>query len=307
MFGFGAATFSTADIPDLSGKVILVTGGNSGLGLSTILELAKHNPTQIYLAARSKPKAQTALTEIKEKLPNAPVTFLELDLSDFASIKTAADVIKNATTRLDILMNNAGIMATPPGLTKNGYELQFGTNHMGHALLTTLLIPILQKTAKEHGEARIVNLSSTAHNWPPSGGLRLHECKTEMRDSSNMARYGQSKLANILFTKGLAKHYPDIKSVAVHPGVVNTTPLQNFNANLSWLAAPARFLTGLVTVEAAEGALTQLFAATSKEAKTGTYYVPIAEESAGSGYARDEKLMEALWDYTQKELEAAGY
>lgn len=272
-----------------------------------MLELAKHNPAQIFLAARSKDRADAAISEIQSKVPNAAIKFLELDLTDFASIKKAADEVNKSTDRLDVLMNNAGIMATPAGLTKNGYELQFGTNHMGHALLTKLLLPVLQKTAKEQGEARIVNLSSAAHMWPVKDGVCLEECKTDMQSTTTFARYGQSKLANILFTKALAKHYPDIKSMALHPGVVNTELQRGPAATWPWLAVPLRFFSGILGMTAANGALTQLFAATSKGAKTGTYYVPTAKEDAGSDYARDEKLIDALWDYTQKELEAAGY
>lgn len=269
--------------------------------------MAKHNPAQIFLAARSKDRADAAIADIKDKVPNAAIKFLELDLTDFASIKKAADEVTKSTDRLDVLMNNAGIMATPPGLTKDGYELQFGTNHMGHALLTKLLLPVLQKTAKDQGEARIVNLSSAGHMWPAKDGVCLEECKTDMQSTSSFARYGQSKLANILYTKGLAKHYPDIKSMAVHPGGVNTELQRGPAATWPWVATPMRVLSGILMVTAADGALTQLFAATSKDAKTGTYYVPTAKENAGSGYARDEKLIDALWDYTQKELEAAGY
>ncbi|QDS68612.1 hypothetical protein FKW77_001264 [Venturia effusa] len=307
MFGFGTSTFKAEDIPDLSGKVILVTGGNAGLGAASVLELAKHNPAQILLAARSKERADAAIAAIKEKVPDAAIKFLELDLTDFASIKKAADEVNKSSGRLDVLMNNAGIMATPPGLTKDGYELQFGTNHMGHALLTKLLLPLLQKTAKEHGEARVVNLSSVAHTWSVKGGICLEECKTDMRGTSSFTRYGQSKLANILFTKGLAKHYPDIKSIAVHPGGVNTELQRGPAANWPWLVAPMKIAFKLLAVTPEDGALTQLFAATSKDAKTGAYYVPTAKEDPGSAQARDEKLIDALWDYTQKELEAAGY
>jgi NAD(P)-dependent dehydrogenase (short-subunit alcohol dehydrogenase family) len=235
------------------------------------------------------------------------VKFLELDLTDFTSIKKAADEVTQSTDRLDILMNNAGIMATPPGLTKDGYEIQFGTNHMGHALLTRLLLPTLQKTAKEQGDARIVNLSSMGHNWPAKGGISLQECKTDMRSTTTWARYGQSKLANILFTKGLASHYPEIKSIAVHPGAIDTGLQRGPTASWPWVEMPMKILSRVVMYPASEGALTQLFAATSKDAKTGIYYVPTAKENDGSSYARDENLVKELWDYTEKELDAAGY
>lgn len=259
------------------------------------------------MAARSKDRANKVIAEVKGQIPNAAIRFIELDLADFASIKKVADEVIKSTDRLDILMNNAGT-GQPPGLTKDGYEINFGTNHMGHALLTKLLLPVLQRTAKEQGEARIVNLSSSAHTWTPKGGICFEECKTDMRRTNTLTRYGQSKLANLLFTKGLAKHYPDIKSMAVHPGSTNTEISQGPIAKWPpWLRIPANILAGLLMATAAEGALTQLFAATGEDVKSGTYYVPVAKENAASAHARDEKLIDALWEYTQKELESAGY
>ncbi|KAF2493072.1 retinol dehydrogenase [Lophium mytilinum] len=310
MFGFGATAFKAEDIPDLSGKVILVTGGNSGLGAESILQLAKHNPSKIYLAARTEAKANTAIAAIKEKVPNATITFLELDLGSLASVKKAADAVTQSTGRLDILLNNAGIMATPAGLTKDGYEIQFGTNHMGHALLTRLLLPTLQKTAKEQGanaDVRIVNLSSKGHGWAPKGGLVLDQCKTDMASTATFVRYGQSKLANILYTKALAARYPAIRCVSVHPGAVDTGLVRGPGQSWPILVWPMWFVIQFSAVNVAHGALTQLFAATSKDAKTGAYYVPTAQENAGSAYAQDEKLVDVLWDYTEKELNAAGY
>jgi NAD(P)-dependent dehydrogenase (short-subunit alcohol dehydrogenase family) len=275
-----------------------------------VLQLAKHNASRIYLAARTQAKADTAIASIKEKIPNAAITFLELDLSSFASIKAAADTLTESTDRLDILLNNAGVMANPAALTKDGYEIQFGTNHMGHALLTRLLLPTLQKTAAAQGataDVRIVNLSSRGHMWAPKGGLRLEACKTDMRDVYTWTRYGQSKLANILYAKALAERFPGIKCVSVHPGSVDTGLVRGPGESWPWLKTLMWVLGRVLTVSVAHGALTQLFAATSKDAKSGAYYVPTAKEDKGSTYARDEKLVKALWDYTQKELDAAGY
>jgi retinol dehydrogenase-12 len=284
--------------------------GNSGLGAESVLQLAKHNPSQIYLAARTEAKANSAIEQIKEQVPKAAVTYLELDLGSFASVKTAADTFTKSTERLDVLMNNAGIMATPAGLTKDGYEAQFGTNHMGHALLTRLLLPTLQKTAKEQGDkadVRIVFLSSEGHKLAPKGGLALPECKTDMQSYSTWSRYGQSKLANILYAKELATRYPEIKTIAVHPGGVATGLIRGPAETYPMFKAPIQVLTKLFATSVANGALTQLFAAASKDAKTGTYYVPTAKEDLGSANARDKKLAKELWDYTQQELDAAGY
>lgn len=149
------------DIPDLTGQVIIVTGGNAGLGFESIRQLAKHNPAHIYLAARSKQKAEEAIQKLKETNPQCPpISFLSLDLASFASIKAAARTFMSSESRLDILMNNAGIMDTPKGLTEDGYEVQFGTNSMGPALFTQLLMPVLQRTGQVNPEARVVFLSS---------------------------------------------------------------------------------------------------------------------------------------------------
>ena len=198
-------------------------------------------------------------------------------------------------------------MAVPLGTTKEGYEIQFGTNHVGHALLTKLLLPKLLKTAEEpSSDVRIVNLSSAGHSFAPNGGLVLANARSEMASYSTWVRYGQSKLANILFTHELARRYPSIMSMACHPGVVNTGLSQPFQDQHPWLAAligPVRLLLNRVQ----DGALTQLFLATSPKAKSGQYYVPTAKENAGSSYSQDPKLAGELWDWTEKELAEHGY
>ena len=144
MFGFfeGKTFDPSSDISDLSGKVALVTGGNAGLGKETVLQLANHSPSQLYLAARTQSKAEAAIRDIKATVPNANITFLELDLASLKSVQRASETFLASSDRLDLLINNAGIMAQPEGLTTDGYELQFGTNHMGHALLTKRLLSI---------------------------------------------------------------------------------------------------------------------------------------------------------------------
>ncbi|KAJ5815627.1 hypothetical protein N7474_007404 [Penicillium riverlandense] len=297
------------DIPDLEGKVILVTGGNNGLGKETIKQFAKHNPAKIYMGARNKGKAHAAIAEIKEQVPSANIIYLEIDLASFSSIKKAAASFLAENDYLHILVNNAGIFAASPGLTEDGYEIQFGTNHMGPALLTKLLLPVLEKTASVAGsDVRIVNVSSEIYTMAPKGGLLLSRDKTPLMDISTVARYGQSKLANIYFTKSYAKRYPTIKSVALHPGLVRTNIGGGLNSN-----PILSFIFGLVSrvasVDVPTGALNQLWASTAQTemVQSGAYYIPFFKEVNRRDNMSDDTKMEELWVWTERELEAHGF
>jgi retinol dehydrogenase 12 len=295
------------DIPSLRGKVILVTGGSNGLGKESILQLAKHEPAEIWMGARSTERAQAAIDDIKKEIPNSvPIKILNIELGSFASISEAATTFRLQSSRLDVLMLNAGIMITPPGLTKDGYEIQSGTNHMGHALLTKLLLPRLLSTAALPGsDVRVVVLSSEAHSMAPSEGILWHTLKTEATEISTRARYGQSKLANILYAREFAKRYPQITVASVHPGMVKTN-LGHESASKSILLRMALAVArGAVGVDVATGALTQLWVATGKGVKSGEYYEPIGVTGRGTKLTRDEELAEQLWKWTENEIE--GY
>ena len=276
---FGGKKFNPdTDISDLTGKTILVTGGilklnrqgtgqptygylvlgNNGLGLETCRQLAKHNP-HIYLAARTPSKAESAIADIKATVPNANITFLQLDLASLESVKKAADTFNAKSDKLDVLINNAGVMALPASTTNEGYEIQFGTNHIGHFLLTKLLMPTLQRTAEAKQDVRIINLSSEGHRLPPKGGLALKDARSNMSSYSTWVRYGHSKLANLLFTRELTKRYPAIKSIAVHPGGIETGLSQGFTKQHPWLATVLRPMTLPFLTTVQNGALTQLF------------------------------------------------
>jgi len=282
--------------------------GNTGLGKETVLQLAKHHPTRIYLAARTASKAESAIADIRAAVPEAPITFLSLDLTSFASIQSAAETFQSKSDRLDILINNAGIMAVPAGATKEGYEIQFGTNHVGHALLTRLLLPTLLRTAEgPGGDVRILNLSSEGHHLAPTGGILFD--RTKLDAQGTWARYGQSKLANILFTRSLAKKYPSITSVSLHPGVIKTDlygPNKESNAVVRYGLA---LFGPLFMRDIPQGAKNQLWAATTetKELENGAYYKPVATKSGGSADARDANLAESLWEWTEKELASQGF
>lgn len=271
--------------------------------------MAKHKPKEIYLAARTPSKAEAAIAEIRKAVPNASVSFLQLDLTDFASIKKAAEQFTSQSDRLDILLNNAGIMAVPYSKTTQGYEIQFGTNHMGHALLTKLLLPTLLKTAESSpdSDVRIVNLSSEGHRMAPSGGIIFDQTAAET--FGTWPRYGSAKLANILHARGLASRYPQLTVTAVHPGVIQTDLFATTRADNPVIRYGIWAFGGLFMQNVPQGTRNQLWACTAPkdEVRTGHYWTPVGSKSGGSGYARDEKLTEKLWEYTEEEIKKQGY
>ncbi|KAJ3122128.1 hypothetical protein HK098_003107 [Nowakowskiella sp. JEL0407] len=301
-------TFSVSDIPDLSGKVAIVTGGNTGLGFATVTELARKN-AKVYLAARTPERAHEAISKIKESIPNANIEFLELNLADLKQVKAAAEKYIASGEKIDILVNNAGIMACPFELTKDGYESQFATNHLGHFLFTTTLLPVIEKSAP----SRIVNLSSMGHQFCPRGGI-LFDSINDEKAMGTWQRYGQSKLANILFTKSLAEKLADkqVHVNAVHPGGVNTELARGVEASMdqnpSFFNSIIRFVKPLIMstlLTPLQGALTQLYCATSEEIVTknyrGQYFVPFAKLSKPTvPEAESKELRDKLWEFSEK-------
>lgn len=271
--------------------------GNEGLGKETVLRLAEHDPERVYLAARDLSKAATARDAILEIAPGARIELLKLDLSSFDSIKEAAHQFNSNTTRLDILINNAGIMATGPGTTTEGYEIQFGVNHLGHALLTKLLLPALSRAS-----GRVVTISSWAHSFAKPPGIEFDTLKSAQLHMGTWTRYGQSKLANVLYSAELSRHFPDVDFVCTHPGNVRTN-LQTAAKDHSWWFNIVATITAPFSLQTVQkGALNQLWGATSAAAESGHYYGPVGKEEPGSELARDRKLAQALWEWTQTEM-----
>ena len=311
MWPFSGVTFDPeAEIGDLSDKVILVTGGNTGIGKETVLQLAKHNPAKLYLAARTESKARDAITAIKGALSKpVDIEYLPLDLSSLKSVRAAAETVNATTSRLDILILNAGIMAVPPGKSESGHDIQLGTNHIGHFHLTKLLLPLLERTAAAPGsDVRVVSVSSEAFNMAPPTDTILSTEK--LTATGPWARYGASKAANILFAAELARRYPAFKAVSLHPGMIKTDlylPNQQANALLKYGMA---LFGPLVLRDVSEGAHNQLWAAAGarrEELVDGAYYTPVGKPHAGNKFAKDEASGKRLWNWTEAELEKAGY
>ncbi|KAF2149628.1 oxidoreductase [Myriangium duriaei CBS 260.36] len=298
------------DIPDLSGKVVLITGGNTGLGKETIRQLIKHN-SKIFLAARTRSKAEETINELKREVPKASIEYLELDLTSLKSVAAAAENFNSRSDRLDILFNNAGIMNVPYGLTQEGYEIQLGTNHIGHALLTKLLLPSLLRTAESsNSDVRIINLSSAAHNFAYfSWGLVLDTARSYYWPTN--IRYGTTKLANMLHALSLAQRYPQITATSVHPGTIDT---QLFDAtSTQWLKIPVvgtliNSIMRSTLSPVASGAKNQLWAATApkQEVRQGYYFEPVGVKKGGGLFATAEQA-NMLWDWTEAELKKHGY
>lgn len=309
MWPFGSGTgvkYTAADIPSLQGKVFIVTGGNSGLGKQSVLDLARHEPQEIWLTSRTMEKADETIKDIKKHVPKANIKPLALDLGSFDSIKDAARTFAAASQRLDVLMLNAGCMAAPEALTASGYELQFGSNHVGHALFTKLLTPVLAKTAAEpNSDVRVVVLSSAAVMACPPDGIVFDTLKTTQATLSTWDRYGQSKLANALYARQLAQHQPQWTVTAIHPGVVQTN-LSHYLAEKYWYLSPLLTVVTKLLTTVEQGAQNQLWAATApkKDITNGGLYWPVGDLTGGNRglYSTDDALAKKLWEWTEQEL-----
>jgi NAD(P)-dependent dehydrogenase (short-subunit alcohol dehydrogenase family) len=249
------------DIPEQHGRVAIVTGGNAGLGFETARLLAERG-AKVVLAVRDVEKGKRAAQRMTGK-----VDVQALDLSSLASIKLAAEDLRSAYPRIDLLINNAGVMYTPRQTTADGFELQFGTNHLGHFALTGLLLECLLPVSG----SRVVTVSSTGHRI--QAAIHFDDLQFE-RSYSRMAAYGQSKLSNLLFTYELQRRlasYGTTIAVAAHPGVSNTELVRNLPAAFR---LPVKWLAPLLTQKAEMGALPTLRAATDETVVGGQYYGP---------------------------------
>ena len=293
-----SAKWTAADVPDQTGRVAIVTGSNQGLGFDTALGLAQHGAT-VVLAVRDTGKGAAAAARIKEAAPDADVSVQPLDLSSLDSVRTAADELKAAHPRIDLLINNAGVMYVPRReTTSDGFEAQFGTNHLGAFALTGLLLDHLLTVPG----SRVVAVASVAHRILAK--IHFDDLQWE-RGYNRVAAYGQSKLSNLMFTYDLqrkltAKGAPTI-AVAAHPGFSDTELMRH-------LPSVLRPAISLVAQNAAMGALPTLRAATDPGVKGGQYYGPdgLGEASghpkvvASSKQSHDEGIQERLWSVSEE-------
>jgi len=261
--------WATDDMPDLTGKVIIVTGSNSGIGFEAAKEFARKG-AQTILACRSMDKAKAALAQILAAVPNAPAEIMHLDLASQASVHQFVSEFKKKYAKLDVLVNNAGIMMVPYSTTEDGFESQFGTNHLGHFALTGLLIDSLLNTSG----SRVVNISSYAHRI---GSMDFTNLMYEGGNGYSSTRaYGRSKLANLLFTYELQRRFEaigaDAIAVSAHPGSSNTNLASHVENR--WYFKLLRSLLEPMAQSAAMGALPTIRAAVDPNVKGGQYYGP---------------------------------
>ena len=289
--------WTTNDLPDQSGRIALITGANSGLGLETARALTSKGAT-VVLACRSLHKAEKAREELLANTSSTgAIDLLHLDLADLASVRAATAAITEGYGRLDLLINNAGVMAPPRMLSKDGFELQFGTNHLGHFALSLGLMPLLRGQV----DARVVTVTSGAQYF---GRINFNDLQGAQHYDRWRA-YSQSKLANVMFAIELQQRLnaegSSIRSLAAHPGLARTN-LQpaSVAASGAWGESLAYRLIDPLFQSAAMGALPQLFAATAAEAKPSGHYGP-SQWGGMRGWPSEVKIAPAALDASQRE------
>ncbi|KZW00579.1 NAD(P)-binding protein [Exidia glandulosa HHB12029] len=290
--------WTAKDIPDLSGKVAIVTGANVGIGKETAKELLVHG-AKVYVAARSRTKAEAAIADLKGET-GKDALFLELDLSDLVAVKRAAETFSAQEPKLNILIANAGVWCAPVDqLSKQNYDLQLGTNVLGHYYFTKRLLPVLQNGVTDGG-ARVVTVASTGADL---AGPIVWESFTDSPARRNlkmtpMNLYMQSKLLNVVTTREFAQRYADTGIVfsSLNPGNIRSDLYRD-------LTGFKRVILGFMLYDVSYGALTQLYAATAPEANVnGSYYIPWARHGKATKKAQDPAINSRFWDWMEEQV-----
>ncbi len=293
-------------LPELKGRTYVITGGNSGLGLEATKILCGKG-ARVVFTSRSEDKAETAIEQVKEVVPEADIDFVQLDLSKQESVEAAADAIRQKCPQIDALINNAGVMQTPEVRTEEGWELQLATNHLGHFKLNALLFDVIEASG-----GRVVPVSSIAHKF---GAIGLDDLMFTERKYDPTVAYGQSKLANIMYgfelQRRLAERGSEVAAIPSHPGYAATN-LQSAGVGMeggSWFFRWLYAVTNVVMAQSAEkGAWPLVLAAADPEAKPGAYYGPRGlgqmrgkvGESFIHARAKDEEVARQLWEKTEE-------
>ncbi|KAJ7755211.1 NAD-P-binding protein [Mycena metata] len=297
--------FHAEDIGDLSGKVMLVTGGYSGIGYETTKALLAHG-AKVYIAGRSPTKADNAISKLREATGKTDVHFVELDLADLKSVKKAVETYLSLETQLHVLFNNGGVMQPPlDQFTAQKYDSQFGTNVLGHFYLTKLLLPVLLATAQTSpdGKVRVVNTASLGSTFAP--GIDYDTmCDSPTRHKlGSIKLYNQSKLGNVVLSAELARRYGDqgLVSTSLNPGNLKTEIARHWTSPGQKLM---KLLGHLIVYPAHMGALTQLYAGTSAEGANlnGKYLVPWARIGSPSEVSQDEEVGKKLWTWLEEQV-----
>ena len=293
-------SFSLDQMTSQKGKIAIVTGANTGLGYETALGLASKG-SKVIMACRNKDKAEKAMADIRKEVSNADLKFIELDLNSLKSVRAFAKAYSEKHDQLDLLINNAGLMIPPLMRTEEGFESQFGVNHLGHFLLTNLLFPTIKKTAN----ARVVSLSSIAHK---NGRIHFDDPNWE-QSYSKLDAYNQSKVACLIFAYELQRRLNETESTAIslaaHPGVSDTELGRYVSKALYFLFMP---IMSFVTHKPKEAAKPTLMAALDPNVIGGDYYGPQGfndmkgepGKASSTGYSKKRDVAEKLWALSEE-------
>ena len=261
------------------------------------------------MGARTASKANDAINSINNQLnDNVEIEHLPLDLTSLPSIKAAADKVNRDTKQLDVLILNAGIMAVPAEKTEAGFDIQLGTNHVGHHLLTKLLMSTLEETVKAGRDVRVLSLSSEAFQLGP--GLQTITSPERLSKQSDWSRYGASKAANIMFAAELARRHPQLTSVSLHPGIIMTDLHAASSQKFTMVGMAMKLVSPFIAQDVPHGAFNSLWLAAGakkEELKNGGYYTPVGNLKASNKWSKDAAAGTTLWEWTEAQLAKSGY